>query len=168
MGTARRLARICRVEADVAAPVDAVWRVVSDVTRTGEWSHECHSVQWIDGGTSAVPGARFRGCNKAFWWRWSRTNEVTEIEPGRAIAWITVPTWRFVDSTEWRITVTPTPTGTHIEQSYHVRRCPRWWEWVIVHAIPPHRDRTASLTADLHRIGDVAATHTTRGSTPIV
>jgi hypothetical protein len=100
----------------------------------------------------------FRGGNKAFWWRWSRTNEVTEIVPGRAIAWITVPTWRFVDSTEWRITVTPTPGGTHIEQTYHVRRCPRWWECVVVRAIPSHRDRTASLTADLHRIGDVAAT----------
>ena len=55
MGTTRRLARTCRVEAEVAAPVDAVWRVVSDVTRTGEWSHECHSVHWLDGATSAVP-----------------------------------------------------------------------------------------------------------------
>ena len=97
--TVRRLARTCQVQAEVAAPIDAVWRVVSDVTRTGEWSHECHSVHWLGGATSAVPGARFRGGNKAFWWRWSRTNEVTDVEPGRTIAWRTLRTWRFVDST---------------------------------------------------------------------
>ncbi|MFL6134897.1 MAG: SRPBCC family protein [Nocardioidaceae bacterium] len=49
---------MCRVEAEVPASVDAVWRIVSDATRTGEWSHECHSVHWLDGGTSAVPGPR--------------------------------------------------------------------------------------------------------------
>ena len=166
MGTTWRLARTCRVEADVAAPADAVWRVVSDVTRTGEWSHECHSVRWIGGATSAAPGARFRGGNQAHWWRWSRTNEVTEVDPGRTIAWRTIPTWRFVDSTEWRITLEQQPTGTHIEQTYEVVRCPRWWEWVVVHVIPPHRDRTAALEADLHRIGDVAAAQVTAsGST---
>ena len=154
--TTKRLARTCRVQAEVTVPVDAVWRVVSDVTRTGEWSHECHTVRWLDGATSAVPGARFRGGNKAFWWRWSRTNEVTEVEPGRLLAWRTIPTWRFVDSTEWRITLEHLPTGTLIEQTYQVLRCPRWWEWVVAHVIPPHRDRTAALADDVRRIGDVA------------
>lgn len=150
----------------MAAPVEAVWRVVSDVTRTGEWSHECHSVHWLGGATSAVPGARFRGGNKAFWWRWSRTNEVTDVEPGLIIAWRTLPTWRFVDSTEWRITLEPTPNGTRIKQTYQVVRCPRWWEWLVAHIIPPHRDRTAALAADLRRIGGVAAGHNpTPGST---
>ena len=82
---AKQLARTSRVEAEVAAPIEAVWRVVADVTRTGEWSHECYRVTWVDGATSAVPGARFRGGNKALWWRWSRTSEVVELEAGRVI-----------------------------------------------------------------------------------
>jgi len=153
----KRLARTSQVEVDVDAPVDVVWRVVADVTRTGEWSHECHRVTWVDGATSAVRGARFRGGNKAFWWRWSRTSEVVEIEPGRLIAWRTIPTWRFVDSTEWRITLEPVSSGTRIVQTYQVVRCPRWWEWVVLLMVPPHRDRSAALEADLRRLGDVAA-----------
>lgn len=165
MGTTR-LPRDCRVEAEVAATVDAVWAVVSDVTRTGEWSHECRSVHWVGGATKAVPGARFRGGNQAFWWRWSRTSEVTDVVPGRTIAWRTVPTWRYVDSTVWRITLEPAPLGTRIEQTYTVVRCPRWWEFLVAHLVPPHRDRSTALAEDLHRIGDVAANRTAPSHAP--
>ena len=61
MATTLRVPHSCRVEAEVAAPVEAVWQVVSDVTRTGEWSHECLGVEWLDGATRAAVGARFRG-----------------------------------------------------------------------------------------------------------
>jgi hypothetical protein len=159
-----RLARTSRVEVEVGAPLEAVWRVVADVTRTGEWSHECHRVDWLDGATSAALGARFRGSNRSLWWRWNRTSEVIELRPGRVIAWRTLPTWRFVDSTEWRITLDPLPAGTRIVQTYQVVRCPRWWEWLAAHLIPSHRDRTAALAADLRRIGDVAAADVASGS----
>ena len=155
----------CRVEVDVSAPVDAVWRLVADVTRTGEWSHECLSVSWVDGATSAVPGARFRGGNKSLWWRWSRTCEVLEVDTGRRLAWRTIPSWRFVDSTVWQISLEPLATGTRIVQTYDVVRCPRWWELVVTYAVPPHRDRAAALAADLRRIGDVAAVECRTGAT---
>jgi len=157
MSATKRLPRTCRVEADLTASVEAVWQVVADVTRTGEWSHECLHVEWLGSATSAVPGARFRGGNKSLWWRWSRTSEITHVEAGRLIAWHNIATWRFVDSTEWCITLEPLPTGTRIVQTYDVVRCPRWWEWVVAHANPPHRDRTAALNSDLRRIGDIAA-----------
>ena len=44
MGTTKQIPRTSRVEVEVAAPVDAVWQVLADVTRTGEWSHECQRV----------------------------------------------------------------------------------------------------------------------------
>ena len=157
MSTTQRLPRTCRVEATTGAPVDAVWRLVSDVTRTGEWSHECLDIEWLDGARVATPGARFRGANKSLWLRWHRTCVVTEVEPGRSIAWRTIPTWRYVDSTEWRITLEPRNGGTRIVQTYEVLRCPRWWEWAVARFNPPHRDRSAALAADLSRIGAVAA-----------
>ena len=156
MGGRRRLSWHCRVQAEVATPPEAVWRVVADVTRTGEWSHECHRVEWLDGATAPEPGARFRGGNKSLWWRWSRTSEVTAVEPGRRLAWRTIPTWRYVDSTDWQIVLEPLPSGTRIVQTYDVVRCPSWWEWVVAYANPPHRDRTAALVADLRRLGEVA------------
>jgi hypothetical protein len=158
MGTTTKLPWTCRVEADVQARPEAVWRVVSDVTRTGEWSHECLDVQWLDGATQAGPGARFRGANKSLWLRWHRTSVVTDVSPGRSISWRTIPTWRFVDSTEWRITLEPLgDDATRIVQTYEVVRCPRWWEWLVALVNPPHRDRSAALAADLTRIGVVAA-----------
>jgi hypothetical protein len=55
----------CTVEVEVDATPEAVWAVVADVTRVGEWSHECRSVQGVDGDHLARSGARFRGRNRA-------------------------------------------------------------------------------------------------------
>ena len=48
----------------VAAPAEAVYALVSDVTRMGEWSPECYRCTWLDGGTGPRQGARFKGWNK--------------------------------------------------------------------------------------------------------
>ena len=55
----RRVQKQGRCEVHTDAPIDAVWAVVRDVTRTGEWSHECLSVTWLGDATDARPGARF-------------------------------------------------------------------------------------------------------------
>jgi hypothetical protein len=153
----REVPRSCRVEVRVSAPPDAVWAVVADVTRTGEWSHECVEVAWVGGATAARPGARFRGGNRASLWRWNRSCEVTGVDPGRSLTWRTVSTWLYHDSTEWQVTLEPVPGGTRIVQTYEVVHCPAWWGWLVARVVPPHRDRTAALTADLERLGAVAA-----------
>lgn len=47
------------------ATPEQVWQVLTDVPRIGEWSHECHTAQWLDGADQAAVGARFRGTSKA-------------------------------------------------------------------------------------------------------
>jgi hypothetical protein len=160
-----RAAMTGRAEATVAAPVDAVWRVIADVTRTGEWSHECRHVVWLDGADRAAPGVRFRGRNRSRWLRWSRTCEMLTVDPPTRITWRTLATPLFVDSTEWSVHLDPVAGGTRIVQEYRVTRCPRWWEWIAVRLIPGHIDRTAALTDDLRRIGAVAETNTQAGTT---
>ena len=81
---------------------------------------------------------------------------MTEVEPGRSLAWRTVATWRFPDSTAWRITLEPAAAGTRIVQSYDVVQCPRWWEWLVTRLVQAHQDRSAALTADLVRLGAVS------------
>lgn len=154
----RSILRTLTVEATVDAPLEAVWPLVVDVTRTGEWSHECREVFWLGGVTAAVPGARFRGRNRSWLWRWSRTCEVVDVVPFRQLTWRTIPTVVFHDSSQWRITVEParTGTGTRIVQSYEVVWAPAWWSWVMSRLNPQHLDRTEALTADLVRIGEVA------------
>ena len=42
-----------------------MWAVVRNVIRVGEWSHECVGADWLAGADAPVPGARFRGRNRA-------------------------------------------------------------------------------------------------------
>ena len=154
------IARTGRVEAVVEAPVDAVWRVVADVTRTGQWSHECREVRWLEGSSVAAPGVRFRGRNRSGWLRWTRVCEIMSVQPSRELVWRTLSTALFVDSTEWRITLEPAGPGTRIVESYRVVTLPRWFEWLVSPLNPGHADRTAPLSADLHRLGELAATET--------
>lgn len=159
---ARRIARTGHAEAAVAAPAEAVWRVVTDVTRTGEWSHECQRVTWLGGAASAVPGARFRGRNQAGLLRWHRLSEITAVRAPRELRWRTLPTLRFPDSTEWTILVEPDGPLTRITVSYRVVRLPAVLDWLFARLIPAHRDRGAGLTSDLQRLGAVAAADAAR------
>ena len=163
MGTAnRRMAQACRVEVTVDAPLESVWEVIADVTRTSEWSHECHHVAWLGGATMAAPGVRFRGRSRSGWLRWGRTCEVLAVDAARQIAWRTIPTALMVDSTDWRISLEPAGAGTQIAQTYQLTKCPRWWEWILARMNPSHIDRSTALTEDLRRIGVIAAAaHTT-------
>jgi hypothetical protein len=60
-----------------------VWRLVSDVTRTGEWSPENTGGRWVAGAAGPTIGARFVGSNRIGIYRWWTTCLVTAAEPGR-------------------------------------------------------------------------------------
>ncbi|MGE0140148.1 MAG: hemerythrin domain-containing protein [Ilumatobacteraceae bacterium] len=139
----------------VDADVDAVWDIIRDPTRVGEWSHECVGASWVGAEAGARPGARFRGRNKQGVFRWGRLCEILSIEPGELV-WRTVPTRLYPDSTEWAIRVARVDAGTRIEQSFRVVKG-TWLESLYARFLPAHCDRTAALTNDLERIGSLAA-----------
>lgn len=45
----------------MAAPIEEVWDLVSDVTRIGEFSPETFEAEWMGDATGPEVGARFRG-----------------------------------------------------------------------------------------------------------
>lgn len=146
-----------RVKVIVDATVPQVWEVISDVTRIGEWSHECHAARWLGAADEPAPGARFRGRNRAGWARWGRTCEIVTVEPPRQIVWRTVPTPLFPDSTQWRIKLESTSDGrTLITQSFTVLRAPWLLDRLYARLIPAHQDRDARLAQDLARVGVAA------------
>ncbi|HEY2308155.1 MAG TPA: SRPBCC family protein [Streptosporangiaceae bacterium] len=49
------------VTVHIAAPVDRVWDLVSDITRIGEFSPETFEAEWLSGTRRPEVGARFRG-----------------------------------------------------------------------------------------------------------
>jgi hypothetical protein len=90
----------------IAAEPGAIWDMVSDVTRMGEWSPECTSCRWVGRRREPVVGARFVGFNRRGWARWATTNEVVEAEPGTAFAFRTRET-----GVVWGYRCEPAPDG---------------------------------------------------------
>lgn len=95
-----------RVDVELTVDKDpaAVWDLVTDVGRIGEWSPECVGASWLDGG-APVPGARFKGRNRAGDFEWSTTCVVTTSERPSVFEWVVLDsaddpqrpgsTWRY-------------------------------------------------------------------------
>jgi hemerythrin-like domain-containing protein len=156
----RRVQMENTVAVTVDADIDEVWDVVRDVTRVGEWSHECVGAAWLGEPGSAVPGARFRGRNRSGIFRWGRVCEIISAEQYELV-WRTVPGPLYPDSSEWRIALDKVDSGTRISQQFRVLRAPKVLSTLYALMIPAHRDRTSALTHDLERLGTAA-----RPSTP--
>ncbi len=144
-------------EAETGATCEQVWRLLADVTRAGDWSHETQGGDWLDAATGPVVGARFRGRNRAGKARWTRVNEVLEAEAPHRLSWRTTPSPLYRDSTRWTYELTPTDRGCRITQRFEVLRIGPVLDRLFYAAVPAHRDRSAALAEDLRRLGEVAA-----------
>jgi uncharacterized membrane protein len=99
----------------IDAPPDAVYALVSDLTRMGEWSPETVAAQWVDGATAAVPGAWFEGTNKAGRVTWTTRCQIDVAEPGRELAWVVHAGG--APSSRWSYRFEPAGDGTDVIES---------------------------------------------------
>ena len=104
------------VSVDVAAPAEAVYEMVADVRRMGEWSPECVRGEWMGGATGAAVGARFRGHNRNGLRRWSTVSTLVAADPGRIFAFRVSSLGLPV--AEWRYAVTPTADGCRVTETW--------------------------------------------------
>jgi uncharacterized protein YndB with AHSA1/START domain len=74
------------VSREIKAPPDAIYRMVADLPRMGEWSPECERVEWTKGATGPAVGATFKGHNRNGSRSWSTHGEVVVADPGREFA----------------------------------------------------------------------------------
>lgn len=91
---------------------EALYDMVSDVTRTGEWSPICTACWW-DEGHSAQVGAWFTGRNEAPGRTWETRSEVVAAERGREFAWIVGGSYA-----RWGFTFAPVDGGTEVTESW--------------------------------------------------
>lgn len=155
------------VELLVPARPDEVYRVVTDVTSTGERSTECRRATWLPGGPQcAEVGAWFRGRNRSGLARWSRVCEVVETEPGRRFAFRTVPErvdlsrtdLSRADSTTWRYELVLQADGTMVRHSYEITRLPlRPFQLLYGVLMPHHRDMRPAMQYALNRLAEAVA-----------
>ena len=110
------------VSTTIDAPPEAVYRLVSDLPRMGEWSPECVRCEWLGGAEEAALGAQFKGYNRRGVRRWSTKNEVVVAEPGREIAWDTKSVFN-LPAARWRYRIEPTAGGgSQVTESTEDRR----------------------------------------------
>jgi Polyketide cyclase / dehydrase and lipid transport. len=104
------------VERDIAAPAEKVWGLISDITRMGEWSPEARGGAWVKGASAPAVGARFKGKNARGKRSWSTDCRVTECEPGSRFAFDVTALGLAVAA--WSYTLTDTPTGCHVVETW--------------------------------------------------
>jgi polyketide cyclase/dehydrase/lipid transport protein len=94
---------------------EALYDLVSDVTRTGEWSPVCKSCWWDDDAEAGQVGAWFHGHNETPQRTWDTKSQVMKAERGVEFAWTVGG-----DMVEWGFRLTPTDDGTTLTESWHL------------------------------------------------
>ncbi len=94
----------------IDAPPDAVWRVVSDLRRTGEWSPECRKVI-VWGREPVRRGTRITGINRRKLMVWPTTSRLHLYAAGRAIGWTV-----FESRARWSYQLEPEGKGTRLTE----------------------------------------------------
>lgn len=141
------------VDRHIEATPEALYALVSDVTRTPEITPDIVRVEWLDGATGPAVGARFKAINKQGRGpNWSNKPVVTVAEPGREIAW--ARTEPFAGTVEWRYRFEPEGTGTRVTESYEVTKPLALMGWFIIGTLYGMKDRRRDLRASMERTLD--------------
>lgn len=98
---------------------EEVYALVSDITRTAEWSQQCVKCTWDDGDGPAV-GATFTGTNEVPGRTWTTQSTVVAADPGAEFAWEVGAGFVF-----WGYRMTPDGDGTTLTESWEFREAGR-------------------------------------------
>jgi uncharacterized protein YndB with AHSA1/START domain len=80
----RTMTKRLEISRDIAVSPEVAYATISDVTRMGEWSEECHTCEWSEEFDGPVVGATFDGQNRNGEYEWTTQGKVIEADPGRA------------------------------------------------------------------------------------
>ena len=97
----------------VKASAETLYDLVSDVTRTGEWSPVCKTCWWDDEDGAGTVGTWFTGRNEVPGRTWETRSEIVAAERGREFAWVVGGKY-----VRWAFTMTPAESGTVLTESW--------------------------------------------------
>lgn len=127
---------------------EEIWALVTDITRTGEWSPENTGGVWLDGAAGPAVGARFKGSNTRGRSRWSTTCRVIAADPGRQFAFATGREGK--PETIWRYVLEPAgDAGTKVTESFELVKPLGAVSNFVTRVTTGVRDRQADLEENL-------------------
>jgi len=147
------------VDRFINASPDALYAIVSDVTRTPEMSPEVVKCTWIKPATGPEVGARFRAINHAGRGpNWPNKPVVVTAEPGREFAFARTEIGG--GTVEWRYRFVAEGTGTRVQESYLVTKPVNALGWFIIDTLYGLKNRQsdlrAGMTQTLGRLAQIA------------
>lgn len=136
----------------MAAGPQQVWELVSDVTRTGEYSPETFEAEWLDGATGPAVGAKFRGHVKRnekgpVYWTVCR---VSDCEPGRVFEFQVLGAGKVINT--WRYEFVPAGDGVAVTESFRIQPSPPMRLYWLVAGRFRGRRNTNDIRRSLERI----------------
>jgi uncharacterized protein YndB with AHSA1/START domain len=147
----------------IEASPERIYSLVADLPRMGEWSPECQRVEWIEGSSQGVEGARFIGHNQGGpkgMMKWSRRGRVLVAKPGSEFTFVTEEGGK--ESTEWRYRFESIDGGTRVTESYKVHWIPAWARIVDV-PTNRHRELSEAMAHTLDQLKRAAESVVTEG-----
>ena len=149
----------------IEASPEALYALISDVTRTPEYSPEVVKCTWIKGATGPAVGAQFKAINHAGRVPdWPNKPIVTVAEPGRSFAFERTEVGG--GTIEWRYEFTPQGEGTLVTESYTVLKKVNGFGWFIIDTLAGLKDRRSDLqngmTTSLERIAALTENQSAR------
>ncbi len=97
----------------VQVSAETLYDLISDITRTGEWSPVCTSCWWEDDDDAGRVGAWFTGRNELPHRTWETHSQVVAAERGREFAWVVGG-----NAVRWGYTLSPAENGTTLTESW--------------------------------------------------
>lgn len=150
---------LVEVSIEIAAPVEIVWALVSDINLAAQFQDEFLGAEWLDKGPAL--GARFRGRNERPGSTWESVSWVTEFDPNRTFAWsVSDPvnpgsTWTYeLEQIEigtrlcYRRLLGPGPSGL----TEAIERHPHREEEIIAARDETHRRNMESVLAGIRQL----------------
>jgi hypothetical protein len=99
----------------VNVPAEVLYDLISDITRTGEWSPICTGCWWDDEAEAGQVGAWFTGHNETPQRTWETRSHVVAAERGREFTWTVGG-----DMVTWGFHLAPAEGGTVLTETWHL------------------------------------------------
>jgi hypothetical protein len=151
------------VERYIEALPETVYDIVSDVTRTPEYSPDIVKVTWIGGPSGPAVGVRFKAINSAGRGPdWPNKPVIVTADRGREFAFARTEPFVGTGTVEWRYRFIPEGSGTRVVESYTVTKKLTIIGWFIIGTLYGLTDRRTdmrqSMTVSLDKLATIAET----------